>query len=382
MPGPAPASFLKKTVVLICFFVSGSLTTVLINVLYHTEAVGCHHYLVPFRRPWFQNLAMFVGMTLLIFATPFIRTCRCPKTARNGPLRGWALFRQMSLPTLCDTGATLLDSIALLYLLPSVYQMFRGCSIIFTALLTIFYRHKKLAVFEWTGLIITVAGVAIVGASTIAKDPAEMQVSVWKQVLGLGLILLAQGLAALQGILEEVLLHDIDATEAELVSYSGIWGIYLSVFVTMPIAQILPEDAGDGLFENSIESFQMLFHSTKIPLLQLGFCLAVAVLNQAGTLVISFSSAVQGSVYSALRSIAVWVLSVIVYYSWKSSGIGEPLTLWSLLQGAGFLIMIGGTFLYTKVITCPCFAYEDQVVPPDLAEALLASQPECPERDC
>jgi hypothetical protein len=190
------------------------------------------------------------------------------------------------------------------------------------------------------------------------------------------LILIGQGLAALQGIIEEYLLHDVDAPEAEIVSFEGIWGIYLTLFVTMPIANILPSNSGEGLFENTLESFKMLFHSTKIAVLEILFCVAVAGLNQTALIMISFSTAVHGSIYSALRSVSVWVLSVIVYYAWRSSGAGEPLSLNSILQGAGFLVMIAGTFIYNKVIVLPCFKAEDPEKLPEMKQPLLESNPE------
>jgi hypothetical protein len=64
------------------------------------------------------------------------------------------------------------------------------------------------------------------------------------------------------------------------------------------------------------------------------------------------------------------VLSVVIYYIWPDSGAGEKVTLWSILQGGGFLISIFGSFVYNRIVKLPGFHYEviqdEQKTPHDL----------------
>jgi hypothetical protein len=357
----ASPTLLYKTVVLSVFFVCGACSSVLGNVLYTTKARGLHNRVIEFRKPWFQGWAMFVGMSFLIVDTPVWRTCRCPPYNTGGPVRGWGLYRLVAIPALCDLSATVLQSIALLYLIPSVWQMFRGSILLFTALFALCYRHQRLRAVDWAGVIVTIVGITVVGLSAIlngSDDGSSIQnASVGMKTLAMGLIIIAQALQAFQTIVEEQLLHDVDARESEVVAFEGFWGLFLQTFIAMPLANILPEDAGEGIFEHSIESFMMLFSSWKLVGLVIAYSVAIAGLNITGMIFTAISTAIHRNIYEALRSIAVWALSVIIYYCAPNSGAGEKLTLWSLLEGFGFLLSIFGSFIYNRVVKLTCFDY-------------------------
>ncbi len=307
---------------------------------------------------------MFLGMSFLIVDTPFFKRCRCEPYTIGGTVKGWGLVRNVAIPALCDLCATLLQNVAFLYLAPSVWQMFRGSILLFTAIFAITYRKKKLKFIDWIGVLVTIVGITIVGLSSILKksDGSESTVnsSTVMKIVSMVLIVIAQGLQAFQNIIEEELLHDVDATESEIVCLEGIWGLYFSTFFTMPIANILPQSLGEGLFEQSLETFKMLFGSWKLILLVVFYCLAIVGYNQTGMMVTSFSTAIHRNIYEALRSIAVWALSAIVYYIWPDSGCGEKLELLSLVQGLGFIISILGSFIYNRVIKFPCLDYSEE----------------------
>ncbi|KAH0795993.1 putative integral membrane protein [Histomonas meleagridis] len=350
-------SFLRKVVILTIFFTCGAFSALLTNLIYSTSTYGFHHVNKKFEKPWFQGWAMFLGMTLLIFDTRFIRGCKCPSYVIGGTVRGWGLFRVVSIPALCDLFATVLQNIAFLYLTPSIWQMMRGSILLFTALFAIFYRHKKLSWVDWFGVVTTIVGITIVGLSSILSETKAVESSTGMKLLAMLLIVIAQALQAFQTIVEEELLHDVDATESEVVSYEGIWGLFFSTFITMPIANILPESVS-GIYENSLESFYMLSHSWQLVLLTIAYVVVIVGYNWSGMIVTSFSSAIHRNIYEALRSIAVWALSVIVYYLFPNSGAGEKLKLMSLVQLLGFAISILGSFIYNRVLKFPCYNYE------------------------
>jgi hypothetical protein len=243
--------------------------------------------------------------------------------------------------------------------------MFRGSILLFTALLALCYRHQKLGFVDWLGVITTILGITIVGLSSVFRDHGHDNASStanapwWRQLIAMLLIIIAQGLQAFQTIVEEELLHDVDATESEIVSFEGLWGLYFSTFLTMPVANIVPQEWGEGLFEQSLETFKMLFRSWQLGLLVIGYCAAILGLNQTGMMITSFSTAIHRNIYEALRSIAVWALSAIVYYIWPKSGAGEKLDWWSFLQTFGFLVSIFGTFVYNRVVKFPCLYYPE-----------------------
>jgi hypothetical protein len=157
------------------------------------------------------------------------------------------------------------------------------------------------------------------------------------------------------------MMHDCEAVGAEVVGFEGFWGLSLSTFVIMPLSNILPSNAGEGIYENSIESFVMLSRSHKVIIVFVVYVLAVAVYNQSGMIVTAWSGAVYRTLFEALRSVAVWILSVCIYYIWPESGAGEPIGFICLLEGGGFVTMLTGTLIYNQMIELPCFEYKTEI---------------------
>ncbi|EAY18335.1 hypothetical protein TVAG_254470 [Trichomonas vaginalis G3] len=365
------ASFKFKTLILTLFFICGASSAVLGNVLYNMKSLGLHNTIKEFKKPVFQTWSMFIAMSLLIFDTPLFKKGGCPKYTTGGKIRGIGLFRVVAVPAGCDLIATYLQNIGLLYLPPSVWQMTRGSILLFTALIAIFYRKKKLYCVDWFGVCTTILGITIVGLSAVlgksnSSTNSASKVPAGMQVIAMVLIVIAQALQAFQTIVEEQLLHDVDATENEIVSFEGLWGLYLSTFLAIPVAQIIPESAGENLFEHSGETFIMIAHSLIIFIFIILYMLAILGYNMTGMFVTSFSSAIHRNIYEALRSAAVWALSVVIYYIAPNSGAGEPLNLMSLLQLAGFSISILGSFIYNRIIKIPGLYYgEEQKLNPE-----------------
>ena len=368
-------TFAQKALVLTFFFISGACTAVLGNVMYNTNSIGNHNVVKPFQKPWFQGWAMFVAMSSLIFATPFAKNCACPSYKIGQPIRGWGLLRMTSVPALCDMSATILQNIALLFLPPSVWQMTRGSILLFTAFFSIFYRHHKLNLIDWIGILFTILGISLVGIAAVTSDNSSNKSSSGKTIVSMCLIFIAQGLQAFQTIVEEQLLHDIDATENEIVSYEGIWGLYFSTFIMMPLAQIAPSNWGEGLYEDSIESFKLIANSYTIFFLLLGYLVAILVYNLTGMIVTLFSSAIHRNIYEALRSAAVWVLSLIVYR--LNNDAGEKLS-WpsSFIQLIGFSVSILGSFVYNRVVKFSCLKDSNEATNEVNSEPLMSNNPQ------
>jgi hypothetical protein len=110
----------------------------------------------------------------------------------------------------------------------------------------------------------------------------------------------------------------------------------------MPLANIMLESAGKGLFERTIESFQMVFGSWKLVGIVMACSLSVPGLSMTGIIVTALSTAVHRDIYEALRSIAVWVLSIVVDYAFPDSGAGGHLNCWFFLEAFGFIVSISG----------------------------------------
>ena len=71
------------------------------------------------------------------------------------------------LPACCDLGGTTVSGIGLLFVTASVFQMLRGSIIFFTAIFSVIFLNRKLYAFHWVGMSLTMAGVTVIGLSSI-----------------------------------------------------------------------------------------------------------------------------------------------------------------------------------------------------------------------
>ena len=354
-------SLLYKTITIIVFLITGSLSAVLINIAYSLQTKGYHNISKKFQRPWFQVWCMFLGMLPLIFNTHVIKTLKCLPYKIGGKRQGWGLFRITSIAAIFDLLCTILQFIAYKNLTPSIWQMLRGSILIFTALLSKFYRKKSLTITQWIGVIVIIIGITIVGLSYVLNQEKNNSINDYSKskelkmdILAVFLVFIAQGLTAFKVIIEEEFLHDDDASSSEIVSYEGIWGIFLVTFIIMPIANIMPENALTGIYENTIESVYMISHSWEILVTEIFYVVTIIGFNQSGMLITQFSNAINRNIWEILKSIGVWIVSLFVYYVLKMREGGEKLTLMSLLQLFGFAICILGALVYNDTIKFPC----------------------------
>lgn len=74
----------------------------------------------------------------------------------------------LAIPASCDVCGSTLMFVALTMVSPSVYQMMRGLIVVITAFLSIIFLNKKLYRHHWTGVVLILSGVFIVGYVSVA----------------------------------------------------------------------------------------------------------------------------------------------------------------------------------------------------------------------
>lgn len=110
-----------------------------------------------------------------VFKTKFI--ILKDSSVDNNPLtKGSHVFNPFILliPALCDTCATSVMYVGLTMTYSSSFQMFRGAVIVFTALLSVGFLNRKLGSREWTGIIMVIIGLALVGLSDIIMEKSNI----------------------------------------------------------------------------------------------------------------------------------------------------------------------------------------------------------------
>lgn len=224
-----------------------------------------------FEHPYFQSFTMFIGEGLCMFAFLYeyfslkkqygsyenapnvVAARKNGKTTNINPL----LF---AIPMVCDAVGSTLLLFAYLYIPVSLAQMIQGSIVIITAILSIIFLKRRLYRHHWSGLVLVVLGIFLVGLSVmIAKNDDKDQKTTLGIVLMIGSIL-TQGS---QFVIEEKLFKDYYLSPLRIIGWEGIWGCLLFI-VLLPIFQFIPCDlhfCSNGKIEDSWYALRQLYHN-------------------------------------------------------------------------------------------------------------------------
>jgi len=261
------------------------------------------------------------------------------------------------LPALCDmTGTgTMYAGLCLSY--ASVFQMLRGSTIIFTAVLSCIFLGRKQPLFQWVSIAIVMLGIAVVGVASVLSKPATTNKDESSVLIGDLLIIVAQFLVACQMVMEEKLMSVYHTPVLKVVGLEGVFGFIILGALMMPMYHLHIQGYP---FENAPDAISQLRENATIDYAMLGNILSIPFFNAFGNSVTKHLSASHRMVVDSLRTGIVWTVSLAL--GW------EP---FSWIQVIGFLIIIFGSAMYNEVITFSCFVYpEKEAAPED------SSQPE------
>jgi drug/metabolite transporter (DMT)-like permease len=81
----------------------------------------------------------------------------------------------------------------------SIFQMLRGSVVVFTAIFSVVFLKRKQYPFHWTGVVLVLAGAAIVGTqSYVCGAGSTTSTANSRAMIGNGLIIMAQVIVAVQ----------------------------------------------------------------------------------------------------------------------------------------------------------------------------------------
>ena len=401
---------------------SGCVNTISKKAQNRSKAPGYDKESHSFTHPWFQTIIMFLGEFLCFFGFLYQRNKVRKQLADEAGkkierdekaqkeldsivnTRIWQPI--LMLPTFLDLLGTSLGGIGLVYCEASIWQMLRGSIIVFTGILSWIFLKRKLAMYRWFAIFLTICGLAAVGSSNILIDNEDQSSSSsgdtftiatlledillgsssgeghkghskYMVIVGILCILCGQLVAAMQMVVEEKLLKGRSFAPMHIVGLEGMLGFLLMLFVVLPAMFFIPgsqkSPLGYDTYENSWDAILQMGHSTMILCCGILYCLSIAFYNFFGLSVTKHLTCVHRTLIDACRTIFVWAFDLIV-------GI-EHWSVWSFLELGGFAFLICGTLIYNGIIKLPCFSYEDPNVckkpeeqaPADETQPLLKS---------
>jgi hypothetical protein len=255
----------------------------------------------------------------------------------------------LSLPSIFDLIATILMNVGLLSVTASVYQMMRGAEMLFAAVFAVSFLGRRLNRRHYQGIAACAVGIGAVGASSLlgGEGSSTHVVSTSEMLTGMGLIVLSQAVQAAQLTFEDFFMADLNMEPLKIVGFEGLYGSALMLGVLLPLAQVLPGPEGLGFHEDSRDTWDMIKNSPQLATVLAVDMAALLLYNVSGMLVTSHLGAVFRTVLETMRTLFVWLLGLLLYYTPLGGGrLGESWTRWSPLQAAGFVVLVWGTLLY------------------------------------
>jgi len=330
--------------------ITGTINTLSTKWADVTSAKGLDGVVQDFNHPFFQALGMFLGEFFCMFAYHLINWYK----SRNGSLDEEELRKVnfnpllLWLPALCDMTGTCLMYLGLTYTYASVFQMLRGAVIIFTGILSVIFLKRKLSSFHWTGMLLILTGLALVGVASILQPQDDSNAP--HPLAGDAIIIAATLVSSVQMVVEEKLLNSYSIPPLLMVGWEGFWG-FISLSVLLVPFYYIPGPAVGNRLENPLDALVQMGNSWIITLALVGNVVSIAFFNFTGVTITARLSATTRMVLDSVRTLIIWIFSLIV--GWQS---------FYWLQIIGFLILVVGTLTYNKIIKLPGLTYPDVAV--------------------
>jgi len=216
----AKTSTVMTIVFVVGMLISGTLNTLTTKIQFTMKSIGIDGTVEVFQKPWFGTLNMLTAMAAVGIVNNLIHLTSS-SSATMKPDDSYALIQDGSsngqgsggksdcckrlltaIPAAFDLLATALSCTGILYIPASVWQMLRGSSIVFSAILSILFLKRKLYVFNLIGLVLCVSGIGLVGFANYqgnqSDDASGPGNSASDLVLGMTLVLSGQVVQAAQ----------------------------------------------------------------------------------------------------------------------------------------------------------------------------------------
>ena len=239
--------------------------------------------------------------------------------------------------------------LALTWTYAASFQMLRGSVIIFTGILSVAFLGNKLKIHHWVGMVTVIIGLAVVGVGDVVHFKGGQGMTKEYVLAGDLLIILAQGIVAIQMTVEEKIIKKYKVPPLQGVGWEGIFGFTVLIILLIPMYFIpwhLPASQDfwqdTTRFEDSIDGLHQIFNSPLLLLSTLGLIVSIAFFNFSGLTVTQTMSATTRMVLDSVRTIFIWVFSLAV--KWQR---------FEFLQPVGYFILFVGTCIYYDLIIMP-----------------------------
>ena len=296
-----------------------------------------------------QALLMFLGEMSCFFVFKiwyFYHVWTKKDIKKFGPQKFNPLI--WAVPAMCDLCATSTMYLGLTWTYAASFQMLRGSVIIFTGLLSVAFLNSKLRVYQWGGMFAVIVGLALVGTGDVVYQGGQ-HMDKYTVLAGDLLIVVAQGIVAIQMTFEEKIIKKYEVPPLQGVGWEGIFGFSILTILLVPMYFIpwhLPASADfwqdTTRFEDAIDGLYQMGNNWRLLVANLGLIVSIAFFNFSGLTVTKTMNATTRMVLDSVRTVFIWVFSLSIM--WQKF---EP------LQPIGYAVLFLGTCIYYNIIIMP-----------------------------
>jgi len=261
----------------------------------------------------------------------------------------------IAIPAFMDSCGSSLQVVPLLLIPASVNQMLRGGVIIFTCAFSKIFLGRPIYRHHYLGVSLLVMGFILVGiASVVTSGNGSNSVGVGGTILGIVMVLISLVIQAAQFVVEETILKHYQISAQRMVGLEGIFGM-IFIFLWIMIFTFIPCPSSDlcnpysGL-EDPIAGVIELFHNKILLFWCFVTILSIMLFNVNGLILTQRVSAVFRAFWDATRTVLVWVICLafgIDAFDWVG--------FW--LQLGGFVLLLGGNFVYNEMVEIKCCGF-------------------------
>ncbi|KAJ8947361.1 hypothetical protein NQ318_002887 [Aromia moschata] len=330
--------------------VTGSVTTLSGKWANRIESVGNGGENKRFTHPFFQTCCLFFGELCCLFTFKLLYRFYNYKSKGSEDVReltrGNRNFNPLYLlvPALCDIMGSSLMYIGLNITYATIVPRLRAAVIIFVCLFSICFLKTFPNSRELCGILLIASGLTLGGLPDFLSRETSRDGQSRNIITGYVLVLGAQIMTSIHMVYEEKFVTRQDLPSLQAVGWEGLFGFSSMVLLLLPFYFIragppVTQRPGDRL-EDTIEALKQIGNSWKLMLTIFGSTVAVAFFNFAGISLTKELSATARMVVDSMRSIIVWIGSVVFF---------EQKFHW--LQPVAFVLIIVGMCLYNGIAT-------------------------------
>jgi len=252
-------------------------------------------------------------------------------------------------------------NVGLLYTPVSIYQMLRGGLVLWVGIFSVIFLGRKLVKAQWLALATVMAGIAVVGASSlIGPKPAEESLvstlssgSSPSPLVGVVLIFVAQLFTASQFVVEEKVMESHAVEPLLAAGFEGTAGLTVTMSALI-VAHLVygRTPAGQGTYFDMATGWHEIVDNPPVWGSSIVIACSIAIYNATGLAVTKSVSATARSTIDSCRSLGIWAVSL--YLGWES---------FKWLQVLGFALLVYGTFVFNGITTFPEWLVAKEAVP-------------------